>query len=67
MEESRSFLEQWIRKVLWKPKKSAWVAATVMTLLGFVLAASAAEVSPPDAPPLGPSAAQGSAVGLRHF
>jgi hypothetical protein len=49
MSESKSFLEQRIRKMLWKQKKFAWASASAMAGLGFVLAASAAEVSPPNA------------------
>jgi hypothetical protein len=48
MSESKSFLEQRIRKMLWKQKKFAWASATALAGLGFVLAASAAEVSPPN-------------------
>jgi beta-lactamase regulating signal transducer with metallopeptidase domain len=52
MSESKSFLEQRIRKMLWKQKKFAWVSAAALAGLGFVLAAGAAEVSPPNAPRL---------------
>ncbi len=51
MSESKSFLEQRIRKMLWKPRKYAWASATAMACLGFVLAAGAAEVSPPNTAP----------------
>jgi len=54
MSESKSFLEQRIRKMLWKQKKFAWVSATVLAGLGFVLAAGAAEVSPPNTAPSSP-------------
>jgi len=52
MSESKSFLEQRIRKMLWKQKKFAWVSGAALAGLGLVLAASAAEVSPPNAPRL---------------
>jgi hypothetical protein len=48
MSESKSFLEQRIRTMLSKRKKYALASAVGLACLGFVLAASAAEVSPPD-------------------
>jgi hypothetical protein len=54
MSEPTSFLEQRIRKMLATPKKTAWGAVAAMAGLGFVLAASAAEVSPPNAPRAAP-------------
>ena len=47
MSESTSFLEQRIRKMLWKPTKLAWASATALAGLGVALAAAAAAVSPP--------------------
>ena len=76
MSESKSFLEQRIRKMLWKQKKYAWAATTAMAALGFVLAASAAEVSPPNAAPLSaqllqtsasPAAAEIGGVQMKHY
>jgi len=52
MSESRSFLEQRLRIMLSTKKKFAWASASALTALGFVLAASAAEVSPPNAGPV---------------
>ncbi|THD60228.1 M56 family metallopeptidase [Phenylobacterium sp.] len=49
MSESKSFLEQRIRKMLSKQKKFAWASAGALAGLGIVLTASAAEVSPPNA------------------
>lgn len=49
MSEPRSFLEQRIHKMLQKKMKFAWASATALAGLGFVLAAGAAEVSPPNA------------------
>jgi bla regulator protein BlaR1 len=49
MSESKSFLEQRLRKMLSKQKKFAWASATALAALGFVLAAGAAEVAPPNA------------------
>lgn len=51
MSESKSFLEQRIRKMAWRPRKFAWASAAGLAGLGFVLTAGAAEVSPPNAPP----------------
>jgi hypothetical protein len=56
MSESRSFLEQRISKMLWKPNKLAWASATALAGLGVALAAAAAAVSPP--PKLAPSVAR---------
>jgi hypothetical protein len=63
MSEPTSFLEQRIRKMVSKPKKLAWAGTTALIALSFVLAASAAEVSPPDA---GPGAAVSPAQ-MRSF
>ena len=49
MSESKSHLEQRLHKMLWKQRKFAWASATALACLGVVLAASAAEVSPPNA------------------
>lgn len=77
MSESKSFLEQRIRKMLWKPKRLAWTSVTALGGLGFVLAASAAVVSPPGAAApsrarlleaSGESAAAGAeAVRMKHY
>jgi len=48
MSESKSFLEQRIRTMLSKRKKYTLASAAGLACLGFVLAASAAQVSPPD-------------------
>ncbi len=61
MSESRSFLEQRIRKMLRKRTKFAWAAGAAMAALGLVLAASAAEVSPPNAVPPTAAASPASA------
>lgn len=66
MSESRSSLEQRISKMVSKPKKLAWAGATALAGLAFVLAASAAEISPPNASPLVPAAAS-AAAGMRHY
>jgi beta-lactamase regulating signal transducer with metallopeptidase domain len=49
MSESRSFLEERLRKMVSKRKKFAWASATALASMAIVLAASAAEVSPPNA------------------
>ena len=49
MSESRSFLEQRIRKMTAKQKRLAWASAAALACLGFVLVAGAAEVCPPNA------------------
>ena len=64
MSESKSFLEQRIRKMLSTRKKFAWASAMAMGGLGFVLAASAAVVSPPNAGP--PSAQLREASGAQE-
>jgi beta-lactamase regulating signal transducer with metallopeptidase domain len=51
MSESKSFLEQRIRKMLRKPTRLTWAGASALATLALVLAASAAEVSPPNAGP----------------
>jgi beta-lactamase regulating signal transducer with metallopeptidase domain len=51
MAESKTFLEQRLRKMISKQTRFAWAAATGLAALGVVLAASAAEVSPPNAGP----------------
>jgi beta-lactamase regulating signal transducer with metallopeptidase domain len=51
MSESKSFLEQRIRRMLRKQTKFAGLSATAMAGLGFALAASAAVVSPPNTTP----------------
>ena len=51
MAESRSFLEERIRTMLRKKTRYSWASALGMTLLGCVLAAGAAEVSPPNTDP----------------
>lgn len=66
MSEPRSFLEQRIRKMLWEPKKFTWAAASATACLAFVLAASAAEVSPPDAGPA-PFAGSAAAPKLKFY
>jgi hypothetical protein len=66
MSESRSFLEQRIRKMLWKPNKFAWASAMALAGLGFVLAASAAQVSPPAAPETA-ALMQGGTGGMKHY
>jgi beta-lactamase regulating signal transducer with metallopeptidase domain len=48
MSEPKSNLEQRLRKMLSKPKKFAWASGTALAALSLVLAASAAEVSPPN-------------------
>jgi beta-lactamase regulating signal transducer with metallopeptidase domain len=78
MSESKSFLEQRIRTMLRKQKKFAWASASAMAGLGFVLAASAAEVSPPNVARLsagllqvsGSSAADAGQIGgmqMKHY
>ena len=49
MTESKSFLEQRLNKMISKRTKFAWASAAGLAALGVVLAASAAEVSPPNA------------------
>lgn len=49
MAESQTFLEQRLRKMVSKRTRFAWAAASGLAALGVVLAASAAEVSPPNA------------------
>ena len=49
MSEPRSFLEQRMQMMFGKRKKFAWMWTAGMASLGVVLAASAAEVSPPKA------------------
>lgn len=49
MSESKSFLEQRIHNILRKRTKRAWAPAMALACLGAVLAAGAAEVSPPNA------------------
>jgi beta-lactamase regulating signal transducer with metallopeptidase domain len=53
MSESRSFLEQRLHKMLSKQKKYALASAIGLGALSLVLAASAAEVSPPNKEPAG--------------
>jgi beta-lactamase regulating signal transducer with metallopeptidase domain len=49
MTESKSFLEQRIRTMLRKKARFAWASALALVLVGIVLTAGAAEVSPPNA------------------
>lgn len=49
MTESKSFLEQRITTMLRKKAKFAWASALVLLLVGMVLTAGAAEVTPPNA------------------
>ena len=49
MTESKSFLEQRIRKMLWKPTKLAWPLGIALAGVCLVMAAAAAEVTPPAA------------------
>jgi beta-lactamase regulating signal transducer with metallopeptidase domain len=51
MAESKTFLEQRLRKMVSRRTRFAWAAASGLAALGMVLAASAAEVSPPNAGP----------------
>lgn len=51
MAESKTFLEQRLRNMVSKRTRFAWAAAAGLGALGLVLAASAAEVSPPNAGP----------------
>jgi len=48
MTESKSFLEQRIRTMLSKKAKFAWASALALALVGMVLTAGAAEVTPPN-------------------
>jgi bla regulator protein blaR1 len=48
MSESKSFLEQRIKHMLYKKTKRAWAASVAMVFLGGTLVAVAAEVSPPN-------------------
>jgi bla regulator protein blaR1 len=48
MSESKSFLEQRIRHMLQERTKWTWATAMTLACLGVVLAAGAAEVSPPN-------------------
>jgi hypothetical protein len=48
MTESKSFLEQRIRTMLRRKSKFAWASALALALVGLMLAAGAAEVTPPN-------------------
>ncbi|HEX4098790.1 MAG TPA: M56 family metallopeptidase [Caulobacteraceae bacterium] len=51
MSESRSFLEQRLRRMISKRGRFAWASASALAALGVVFAAGAAEVSPPNSEP----------------
>src|SRR5579859_3450933 len=51
MTESKSFLEQRIRTMLRTKAKFAWASALALILVGLVLTAGAAEVTPPNGEP----------------
>jgi beta-lactamase regulating signal transducer with metallopeptidase domain len=67
MSETGSFLEQRIRRMVRRPQKFAWAGAAALACLGLVLAASAAEVRPPNAASLVPASAPAPAAALRPY
>jgi hypothetical protein len=51
MSESKSFLEQRLRRMVSRRGQFTWASASALAALGVVFAASAAEISPPNAEP----------------